>query len=317
MSKIVTDSQHYTDIANAIREKNGTETTYKPSEMAEAIQGIQSGGADFSELEYKLSNGYTDYNSFFEGMAQMSEVPEEILQHVANGTDFTRMFYACSSLTSLPKLVLTNASDMQQFCRDCTNLTTVDEVIAPNCFRWQQAFYGCKKLTSISRVDTSGATQAGALFSECNELIAVPDGLDMSKCTSFSSMFYRCWKLSVIPELDTRNCTDFRNAFSECRVLETIHGIDFSSATSVVSTFNYCAKLKNITINGVIKITGLSFSASPLLTHDSLMSIINALYDYVSEGTTGTYTLTLGSTNLAKLTDAEKAIATQKGWTLA
>jgi hypothetical protein len=32
---------------------------------------------------------------------------------------------------------------------------------------------------------------------------------------------------------------------------------------------------------------------------------------------TTTKTLTLGSTNLAKLTDEEKAIATNKGWTLA
>jgi hypothetical protein len=32
---------------------------------------------------------------------------------------------------------------------------------------------------------------------------------------------------------------------------------------------------------------------------------------------TTTKTLTIGSTNLAKLTDAEKKIATDKGWTLA
>lgn len=37
----------------------------------------------------------------------------------------------------------------------------------------------------------------------------------------------------------------------------------------------------------------------------------------VSKTPTTTYTLTLGSTNLAKLTDEQKAIATQKGWSLA
>ena len=47
---------------------------------------------------------------------------------------------------------------------------------------------------------------------------------------------------------------------------------------------------------------------------EELNSIINALKDYSGSGKT--YTCTLGATNLAKLTDAEKAIATEKGWTL-
>lgn len=44
MSTIVTDNKHYSDIANAIRAKNETNTTYKPSEMALAIKSLQSGG---------------------------------------------------------------------------------------------------------------------------------------------------------------------------------------------------------------------------------------------------------------------------------
>lgn len=37
MGLIITDSQNYTDIATAIRAGNGTNTTYRPSEMADAI----------------------------------------------------------------------------------------------------------------------------------------------------------------------------------------------------------------------------------------------------------------------------------------
>lgn len=43
MSKVVTDSKHYTDIAEAIRGK-GVEGSFKPSEMAAAIEEILSGG---------------------------------------------------------------------------------------------------------------------------------------------------------------------------------------------------------------------------------------------------------------------------------
>lgn len=48
MAKVITDNQHYADIAEAIRTKNETETLYKPSEMAAAILEIQGGGADLN-----------------------------------------------------------------------------------------------------------------------------------------------------------------------------------------------------------------------------------------------------------------------------
>ena len=57
----------------------------------------------------------------------------------------------------------------------------------------------------------------------------------------------------------------------------------------------------------------LALFRSPLLTHDSLLNVINEAADV----TANPKTLTLGTNNLVKLTDEEKAIATSKGWTLA
>lgn len=48
-----------------------------------------------------------------------------------------------------------------------------------------------------------------------------------------------------------------------------------------------------------------------ILDNTSLMSLINNL-----DATETSRTLNLGSTNLAKLTDDEKLVATNKGWTL-
>ena len=79
--------------------------------------------------------------------------------------------------------------------------------------------------------------------------------------------------------------------------------------------FDGSSALKDIIIEGEISYNGVNFVVSTKLTHDSLMSIINHLKDF--SGTTTTMTCTLGATNLAKLTDAEKAIATEKGWSLA
>lgn len=41
---VITDNQHYTNIANAIRNKLNTQTTYTPAQMANAISQISTSG---------------------------------------------------------------------------------------------------------------------------------------------------------------------------------------------------------------------------------------------------------------------------------
>lgn len=64
-----------------------------------------------------------------------------------------------------------------------------------------------------------------------------------------------------------------------------------------------------------VRIKGLrntyNFSHLTNLSHDSLVYLIDNL-----QATTGTRTLTIGSTNLAKLTEDEIAVGTAKGWTI-
>ena len=68
----------------------------------------------------------------------------------------------------------------------------------------------------------------------------------------------------------------------------------------------------------MIKTTGtIDISHLTQLEHSSLLLIINGLYDYVGAGSSGTRYIKLGDVNLAKLSDEEKAIATNKGWTIA
>ena len=49
MANVIINDTNLTNIANAIRGKNGETTTYKPSEMAAAITAIPSGGGDLPE----------------------------------------------------------------------------------------------------------------------------------------------------------------------------------------------------------------------------------------------------------------------------
>lgn len=65
MAIVTINDTNLTDIATAIRGKNGTENTYKPSEMAAAISAIEVGGgssAGYAEYWGSFSNS-TAYSS--------------------------------------------------------------------------------------------------------------------------------------------------------------------------------------------------------------------------------------------------------------
>lgn len=65
MAAIVTDSKHYSDIAAAIRTKTESSGTYKPSEMASAIEGISSSGFTEVTQEWEVDE-FHSYNEFYD-----------------------------------------------------------------------------------------------------------------------------------------------------------------------------------------------------------------------------------------------------------
>lgn len=77
--------------------------------------------------------------------------------------------------------------------------------------------------------------------------------------------------------------------------------------------FEYCTSLQDLTIHNLpnINLTNIGFTYCKLLTLSSLQNIVNAL-----PTTTSGYKCTIGTTNLAKLSNTDIQIATDKGWTL-
>ena len=62
MAIVYTDSQNFTDIADAIRSKNGSSDTYKPGEMATAIGNIVTGDtSDATATAGDIKSGKTAY----------------------------------------------------------------------------------------------------------------------------------------------------------------------------------------------------------------------------------------------------------------
>lgn len=133
--------------------------------------------------------------------------------------------------------------------------------------------------------------------------LSILEGLDTSNVTNMTYMFYNCSNLTTIPQLDTSNVTDMTYMFYNCLRLETVSGLDLYSAQTLSSVFYNCKALTNLTLYNIriaLRI-GSGTSYGHLLTLDSLINTVKELWDY-SSGTT-TYTLTMGTANLAKITD--------------
>lgn len=64
MANVLVDENSLKDIADAIRTKNGTQTKYKPSQMADAIEAISGGGIIPSGTIQIASNGTVDVTNY-------------------------------------------------------------------------------------------------------------------------------------------------------------------------------------------------------------------------------------------------------------
>ena len=131
---------------------------------------------------------------------------------------------------------------------------------------------------------------------------------------NLSYLFYSS-TVSRVPAIDLSTATTIGYMFNGCTELVTIEGLTVSESTPVLSCFGSCSKLNSLTITGTIAKGGANFSSCTALSHDSLMSIINALKDY--SGTTSTYKIIIGSTNIGKLAPEELDQIEAKGWTYA
>ena len=148
------------------------------------------------------------------------------------------------------------------------------------------AFYRCTKLQSITILNNI-ATIGESAFSVCTSLksITIPSSVTTIKAYAFNM----CSKLTDVT-------------------------LPSSLTTLGASVFAKCGVLTNVTLGDGFNCDNLNLSASSKYTVDILVGMLAALADRTGQTT---YTLTLGTSNLAKLSDEQKAVATAKNWTLA
>ena len=252
----------------------------------------------------KWSLNYTSGPDFFSDDFKFSTAEElfyyytgSVIKYIdiSDATSARNMFYSCGNLITIPQLNTSNVTDMYNM------------------------FYGCSNLLSIPQLDTSKVRDMSYMFYNCTKLTTIPQ-LDTSNVTTLNSIFYGCSDLLSIPQLDTSNVTNISYMFRGCIYLRSIPLLDCSKVTRAYDILNpsYYGDQVHLTYMGGFKNIKVDFDIqkAPNLTVQSLMNVINNLYDFRANGETTTKTLTLGTTNLNKLTDEQKAVAVNKGWNL-
>ena len=236
-------------------------------------------------------------------------------------TNYENMFQNCSNLTSLDtsNWDTSKATNMASMFYGCNNLTSLDTSNwnTSNVTSLYNTFGDCHKLTSLdtSNWDTRNVTIMSNIFSNCRALTSVDvSNWNTSKIKNTSTMFSDCQSLTSLDlsKWDTSSVTNMNSMFSACRSLTSLDlsNCDIRNVTSMSSMFYGCRALTSLDSMQNIRVS-LSLS-STILDQTSLVDVINNL-----SIVNATQTLTLGTTLLNKLTSEQKAIATNKGWSLA
>ena len=211
--------------------------------------------------------------------------------------------------------------------RNAGNLVTRINLDTSNVTNMSNMFYMCKLLTTIPQLDTSNVTDMSQMFYYCDMLLDVPQ-LDTSNVTNMSNMFGRCSPLSELPDFNcvkVKNFGDYSSWLYNCSNLKKLGVVDCDSVTSInyffgnapgtyLTEFGGCRNLgKASSVSGT---NGNYFmNYAPNLTYESVMNVINGLYDRASAGLS-VLTLKLHANHLAMLSEDDIAIATNKGWTI-
>ena len=280
MSKVLVNESSLTGIADAIRGKNGSTDTYKPSEMAAAITAIEGGGGgsgpEIPDSAFVLSGSvnYWDYNgkwdSFITAYADKWSTSNIIdASYMFNGTKLTSIpfdinlssypilsgIFSGSYLTVLPKIVGNNITiQSTQYFLNNAHIKNIPD----DYFNFIGDVY-------------NSWTNVSYMFSAAQYLRNFPSSVNIipqkSRHTSFLNSFYRsmCDRCYVLDEinnlgvatLSTLTSNAFSSAFESCARLKNItfesgKTVNWKNQTIELSSYvGYANSSLQITINGI------------------------------------------------------------------
>ena len=176
--------------------------------------------------------------------------------NTANVTNMRRMFYNCSSLTSLDVTHFNTAkvTDMSGMFSSCSSLTSLDvtNFNTANVTNMSNMFNNCVALTSldVTHFNTANVRDMSRMFIGCSALLSLDvRNFNTANVTDMSYMFANCLALTslYLTNFNTEKVTNMERMFSFCKALTTIYASSkfvTPQVSNSTSMFNKCEKLK-------------------------------------------------------------------------
>ena len=195
-------------------------------------------------------------DEFFSNLLKLETIKGLEYLNTEKVTDMYRMFYKCSSLTSLDvtHFNTANVTDMRYMFYKCSSLTSLDvtHFNTANVTDMSYMFSSCSSLTSldVTHFNTANVTNMSTMFYNCSKLTSLDvTHFNTAKVTNMYSMFRNCLALTslYLTNFNTEKVTSMGYMFSNCAALTTIYASSKFVTTQVSKSsgmFTNCEKLK-------------------------------------------------------------------------
>ena len=245
--------------------------------------------------------------------------------NTSNVTTMSSMFSYCLNIPSLDvsHFDTSQVTNMSEMFNHCEKLASLDL----SSFNTSQVtdmsgmFYNSNRLESlnVSNFNTAKVTDMSRMFHGIKPTELNLSSFDTSQVTNMSGMFGWCSNLVSLDlsHFNTSNVTSMNNMFDYCGKLTSLNisNWNMSKVTNVYQMFDASSLIETIVCDGLqlpdIDMSYIGLNSATKLTVESLVGLLNALPQ-----STNNYSFQIGQTNIAKLSDEQKAIATNKNWRL-
>ena len=269
-------------LVNNLVAKGVEATSYETfTTLVPKVNDIQTGGGNIDEYFNTNSTQVSSYENVGGWYNLVKKLPS--IKHTGQSKYYLFRRFQGEELDTL-NFTFPSETNLESMCYMCYNLKKINmsNMISENISNCYMTFSSCSKLETIIFPDDIG-TKFGA--------------------TNIEQMFRACINLTTLPLINASNVINIYWLFYQTKNITNLGGFrNLGEAYLTTQSANY-------------KDYRLDLSPCSLLTKQSIINVLNNLYDIASKGC-NTQSIVLGSTNIAKLTEDEIAIATNKGWTV-